>query len=168
MTEEDIAKNYPWATTGKTSDRKRNVITSLELDSAKMEKFNHKLMEKYKKLEENEVRYEEIQTKDAEYLLIAYGTSSRICQKTVELARKEGIKLGLLRPITLFPFPKKRIAELTSQVKGILSVEMSAGQMVEDVKLAVDGKVPVDYFGRLGGIVPSPEEVLEAAKQKIL
>jgi len=168
MTEEEITKNYPWATTGKTSNRERNIITSLELDSAKMEKFNHKLMEKYKKLEENEVRYEEIQTKDAEYLIIAYGTSSRICQKTVELARKEGIKLGLLRPITLFPFPKQRIAELTSQVKGMLSVEMSAGQMVEDVKLAVDGKVPVDYFGRLGGIVPSPEEVLEAVKQKLL
>jgi len=167
MTEEEIKEKYPWATTGKTKDRERNIITSLELDSAKMEKFNQKLVDKYKKIEENETRYEEIQCEDAEYLMIAYGTSSRICQKTVELARKEGIKLGLLRPITLFPFPKKRIKELASQVKGMLSVEMSAGQMVEDIKLAVNGEVPVDYYGRMGGIIPSPDEILEVVKQKI-
>ena len=167
LTEQEIKEKYPWATTGKTKDRERNIITSLELDSAKMEKFNQKLVEKYKKIEENETRYEEIQCEDAEYLMIAYGTSSRICQKTVQMARKEGIKLGLLRPITLFPFPKKRIQELASQVKGMLSVEMSAGQMVEDVKLAVNGEVPVDYYGRMGGIVPSPDEILEAVKQKI-
>jgi 2-oxoglutarate ferredoxin oxidoreductase subunit alpha len=168
MSEEDIRKKYPWATTGKTKDRERNIITSLELDSAKMEEFNQKLVRKYQEIEENEVRYEEIQCEDAEYILVAYGTSSRICQKTVELARKEGIKVGLLRPITLFPFPKKRIDELTSQVKGILSVEMSAGQMVEDVRLAVNGKIPVEHYGRMGGIVPSPEEVLEGLKQKFL
>jgi 2-oxoglutarate ferredoxin oxidoreductase subunit alpha len=168
MSEEDIRKNYPWATTGKTKDRERNIITSLELDSSKMEVFNQKLIKKYEEIEEKEVRYEEIQCEDAEFIIIAYGTSSRICQKTVELARKEGIKVGLLRPITLFPFPKKKLAEMAGQVKGILSVEMSAGQMVEDVKLAVDGKVPVEYYGRMGGIVPSPEEVLEALKQKFL
>jgi 2-oxoglutarate ferredoxin oxidoreductase subunit alpha len=168
MSEEDIRKKYPWATTGKTKDRERNIITSLELDSGKMEVFNQKLIEKYREIEENEVRYEEMQCEDAEYIMIAYGTSARICQKTVELARKEGIKVGLLRPITLFPFPKKRLAEMTGQVKGMLSVEMSAGQMVEDVKLAMDGKVPVEYYGRMGGIVPSPEEVLEALKQKFL
>jgi 2-oxoglutarate ferredoxin oxidoreductase subunit alpha len=167
LTEEEIKERYPWATTGKTKDRERNIITSLELDSGKMEKFNQKLVEKYRKIEENETRFEEIQCEDAEYLMIAYGTSSRICQKTVEMARKEGIKLGLLRPITLFPFPKKRIKELASQVKGMLSVEMSAGQMVEDVKLAVNGEVPVEYYGRMGGIVPSPDEILEAVKQKI-
>ena len=168
LTEEQITQERPWATTGKTPDRERNIITSLELDSAKMEKFNQKLIEKYKELEEKEVRYEEIQCEDAEYLLIAYGTSSRICEKVVTMARKEGLKVGLLRPITLFPFPKKRLAELSGQVKGMLSVEMSAGQMVEDVKLAVNGKVQVEYYGRMGGIIPSAEEVLDALKQKII
>jgi len=168
LTEEKITQERPWATTGKTPDRERNIITSLELDSAKMEKFNQKLIEKYKELEEKEVRYEEFQCEDAEYLLIAYGTSSRICEKVVSMARKEGLKVGLLRPITLFPFPKKRLAELSGQVKGMLSVEMSAGQMVEDVKLAVNGKVQVEYYGRMGGIIPSAEEVLEALKQKII
>jgi 2-oxoglutarate ferredoxin oxidoreductase subunit alpha len=168
LTEEQIKQERPWATTGKTSDRERNIITSLELDSAKMEKFNQKLIEKYKELEEKEVRYEEIQCEDAEYLLVAYGTSSRICEKVVSMARKEGLKVGLMRPITLFPFPKKRLAELSSQVKGMLSVEMSAGQMVEDVKLAVSGKVQVEYYGRMGGIIPSAEEVLDALKQKII
>jgi 2-oxoglutarate ferredoxin oxidoreductase subunit alpha len=168
MTEDEIKKNYPWATTGKTKDRKKNVITSLELDSAKMEKFNQKLVDKYKQIEEKEVRFEEIQCEDADYVMVAYGTSARICQKTVELARKEGIKVGLLRPITLFPFPTKRIAELSDKVKGYLAVEMSTGQMVEDVRLAVNGKTQVDYYGRMGGIVPSPEEVLDGLKQKLL
>ena len=168
MSQEKIIEKYPWATTGKTKDRERNIITSLELDSGKMEIFNQKLVEKYKEIEENETRFEEIQCEDAEYILVAYGTSSRISQKTVQLARKEGIKLGLLRPITLFPFPKKKIAELAERVKGFLSVEMSAGQMVEDVQLAVQGKVPVEHFGRMGGIVPAPEEVLDALKQKLL
>ncbi|MFP3860341.1 MAG: 3-methyl-2-oxobutanoate dehydrogenase subunit VorB [Bacteroidales bacterium] len=168
LTEEEIKEKYPWATTGKTKDRERNIITSLELDSAKMEVFNQKLIKKYREIEENEVRFEEFQCDDAEYLLIAYGTSARICQKTVDLARKEGIKVGLLRPITLFPFPKKKIHEMAGQVKGMISVEMSAGQMVEDIKLAVEGKTPVEYYGRMGGIVPSPDEVLEAVKQKFL
>ncbi|MFW6094874.1 MAG: 3-methyl-2-oxobutanoate dehydrogenase subunit VorB [Bacteroidota bacterium] len=168
LTEEEIKEKYPWATTGKTKDRERNIITSLELDSAKMEVFNQKLIKKYREIEENEVRFEEFQCDDAEYLLIAYGTSARICQKTVDLARKEGIKVGLLRPITLFPFPKKKIQEMAGQVKGMISVEMSAGQMVEDIKLAVEGKTPVEYYGRMGGIVPSPDEVLEALKQKFL
>jgi 2-oxoglutarate ferredoxin oxidoreductase subunit alpha len=168
MTEEEIKEKYPWATTGKTKDRERNIITSLELDSAKMEQFNRKLIDKYQEIEEKEVRYEEIQCEDADYLLIAYGTSARICEKVVATARNEGIKVGLLRPITLFPFPKKRLAELAGQVKGMLSVEMSAGQMVEDVRLAVNGQVQVEYYGRMGGIVPSAEEVLDALKQKII
>lgn len=168
LTEEEIKKNYPWATTGKTKDREKNVITSLELDSAKMEKFNQKLIEKYRQIEENEVRLEEIQCEDADYIMVAYGTAARICQKTVDLARKEGIKLGLLRPITLLPFPNKRIAELSDKVKGFLTVEMSTGQMVEDVRLAVNGKTTVDYYGRMGGIVPSPEEIVDAVKQKLL
>ena len=167
-TEQEIIETCPWATTGKTKDRERNIITSLELDPGKMEKFNRKLIDKYHEIEEKEVRYEEIQCEDAEYLLIAYGTSARICEKVVTMARQEGIKLGLLRPITLFPFPKKRLAEMTNQVKGMLSVEMSAGQMVEDVRLAVNGKIQVEYYGRMGGIIPSAEEVLDALKTKII
>ena len=159
---------YDWATTGKTPDRKKNVITSLDLDPVQQEKFNEKLQEKYREIEENEVRFENIQCDDAEYIIIAYGTSSRICQKTVKIAREKGYKVGLLRPITLFPFPKKQIQELLSHLKGILSVEMSAGQMIEDVRLAVEGKIPVEHFGRMGGIIPSAEEIYEALENKII
>jgi len=157
-----------WATTGKPDTRERNIITSLDLDPDGQEIFNHKLQEKYNVIRENEVRLEEFQTEDAEYLFVAYGTSARVCQKSVQLARAQGIKVGLLRPITLFPFPSKRINELSGQVKGILSVEMSAGQMIEDVLLAVNGKIPVRHFGRLGGIVTTPEEVVENLKSNII
>ncbi len=157
-----------WVTTGKTADRERNIITSLELDPARQEKHNLKLQAKYRKMEEQEVRYETIMTDDAEYIIVAYGSSARISQKAVQMAREKGIKAGLLRPITLFPFPKKPIEELAGRVKGFLSVEMSAGQMVEDVRLAVNGKVPVEHFGRFGGMIPSPDEVLEALEQKII
>lgn len=167
-TDADIKKMFPWATTGKTPDRPHNIITSLDLDPSKQEKFNHKLQAKYKEIEEKEVRFEEIQTKDAEYLFVAYGTSSRICQKAIQLARAKGIKVGLLRPITLFPFPSKRLFELSKQVKGILTVEMSAGQMIEDVKLAVKCSIPVEHFGRMGGIIPSPGEVVTALEKNFL
>ena len=168
LTDEQVKERCPWATTGKDANRERNIITSLDLDPNKQEEFNHKLQAKYKEIEEKEVRFEEIQTEDAEYIFVAYGTSSRICQKSIQLARAKGLKVGLLRPITLFPFPSKRLAELSKQVKGILSVEMSAGQMIEDIKLAVECKVPVEHFGRMGGIIPSPEEVVEALEQKFL
>ena len=157
-----------WATTGKPATRERNIITSLDLDSNQMEIHNQNIQAKYDIIREKEVRLEEFQTADAEYLLVAYGTSARVCQKAVQLLREEGIKVGLLRPITLFPFPTKRINALASQVKGILSVEMSAGQMVEDVLLAVNGKVPVKHFGRMGGIVTTPEEVVENLKLNII
>jgi len=163
------SKTVPgWATTGKPPARKRNIITSLELDPNRQEIFNQKLVAKYNEIREKEVRFEEFQCEDAEYLLVAYGTSARVCQKSVQLAREEGIRAGLLRPITLFPFPAKRINELADRVKGILSVEMSAGQMVEDVMLAVNGKVPVKHFGRMGGMIPTPDEVLENLKSKII
>lgn len=157
-----------WVTTGKTPDRERNIITSLELDPARQEKHNLKLQAKYRKIEEQEVRYETIMTDDAEYIIVAYGSSARISQKAVKMAREKGIKAGLLRPQTLFPFPKKQIEEMSGRVKGFLSVEMSAGQMVEDVRLAVNGKVPVEHFGRFGGMIPSPDEVVEALEQKII
>jgi 2-oxoglutarate/2-oxoacid ferredoxin oxidoreductase subunit alpha len=157
-----------WATTGKTKGRERNIITSLELDSGKQEKFNIKLQAKYREIEEKEVRYEIINCDDAEYLFVAYGTSARICQKSVQLARAKGIKVGLIRPITLFPFPKVLLNEMAGQVKGILSVEMSAGQMVEDVMLAVGGKVRVEHYGRMGGIIPTPDEIVVALENKFL
>lgn len=151
-----------WVTTGKTPDRERNVITSLDLDPARHERHNYKLQGKYQLMRENEVRFETIACDDAEYLFVAYGSCARICQKSVKLAREKGIKAGLLRPITLFPFPSDKIAELTRQLKGILTVELSAGQMIEDVKLAAEGRVKVALHNRMGGMVPSPEEVLDA------
>ena len=168
LTDEELIERYgDWATTGRKG-RERNIITSLDLKSEKMEARVHRLMAKYEQMEQEDLRYEEIQCDDAEYLIVAYGSSSRIAQKTVQLARAKGIKLGLLRPITLFPFPKDQIFKLADQVKGILSVELSAGQMVEDVELAAKGKVPVKHFGRTGGIIHTPEEVLEALEQKII
>ncbi|MEA3505743.1 MAG: 3-methyl-2-oxobutanoate dehydrogenase subunit VorB [Bacteroidota bacterium] len=166
-TEEEIKKAFPWATTGHKSSE-RNIITSLELDPYKQEKVNDVLQAKYREIEENEVLFEEINCEDAEYIFVAYGSSSRLCQKSIELARAKGIKVGLLRPITLFPFPTKRIQELAGRVKGFLSVEMSAGQMVEDIRLAVNGKIPVEHYGRYGGVIHSPEEILEGLETKII
>ena len=168
LTDEEIIKRYgSWAVTGKT-DRERNIITSLDLQSEKMEVRVHRLLKKYDQMEKEDLRYEKFQCDDAEYLFVAYGSSARIAQKAVELARKKGIKAGLLRPITLFPFPKQQLFELADQVNGILSVELNAGQMVEDVRLSVEHKVPVEHFGRTGGIIHTPEEVLEALEQKII
>ena len=168
-TDEEIQKiSGSWATTGKTPDRDYHVITSLDLDSAKQEIFNHKLIEKYKTMAEKEVRYETISCDDADYILVAYGSSSRICQKAVDLCREKGIKVGLLRPITLFPYPTKIIQEMAKRVKGFLSVEMSAGQMVEDVRLAVNGKVLVEHYGRLGGMIPTPNDVVKALEEKLI
>ena len=163
-TNEYIAKNHPWALVGKPESRGHNIITSLQLDPVVQEKVNHKLQAKYKVCEENEVRYETFQTEDAEILLVAYGSSARICQKVVQLGREAGIKVGLLRPITLWPFPKKPLLELSKQVKSILAVEMSAGQMIEDVKLAVECRVPVQHYGRYGGMIPTPTEIFEVLK----
>jgi 2-oxoglutarate ferredoxin oxidoreductase subunit alpha len=166
--QKERSKTVPdWATTGKPASRERNIITSLDLDPRAQEIFNQKLVAKYNEIKEKEVRYEEFQCEDAEYLLVAYGTSARVCQKAIQIARSEGIRVGLLRPITLFPFPSKRINELAKSVKFMISVEMSAGQMVEDVLLSVNGKVPVYHFGRMGGMVTIPEEVVENLKSKI-
>ena len=169
-TDEEIAAECrSWATYGKPADRKRNIVTSLELQSEKMEIINKRLQEKYKALEENEVRYEEIGCDDADYVIVAFGSSARICSATVEMARAEGLKVGLLRPITLYPFPKKPLAELAARgVKGFLSAELNAGQMVEDVRLAVNGVAPVEHFGRQGGMMFAPDEVLAALKEKLI
>ncbi|MCF8260789.1 MAG: 3-methyl-2-oxobutanoate dehydrogenase subunit VorB [Melioribacteraceae bacterium] len=156
-----------WTTTGRNNGNGR-VITSLHLKPDQMEEINIHLQKKYKTIEENEVRVESKNCEDAEYIITAYGLVARICNKAAELAREKGIKVGVIRPITLFPFPKKEIKELTKNAKGILDVEMNAGQMVEDVRLAVEGKVPVEFHGRMGGIVPSPEEILEKLEEKFI
>ena len=139
------------------------------MDSNIMESNNHRFQEKYKQMEEHETRYELFQCDDADFIIVAYGSSSRVCQKSVEIARAKGLKVGLLRPITLFPFPSKIIAELARKAKGFLSVEMSAGQMVEDIKLSVyeaGRNTRVNHFGRMGGIIHTPEEVVEALEDK--
>lgn len=169
-TQAELEAQCPWATTGKKANRAKNVITSLELTSEVMEEINNHLQAKYSEIEEKEVRVEEYKLEDADYVFIAFGSSARICQSAVDMLREEGIKAGLLRPITLFPFPKKQIDELTKRenVKGFLTVEMSAGQMVEDVRLAVNGRKPVEFYGRQGGIVPTPEEAIEVFKKKLI
>ncbi len=169
LSDDEVVKRYgSWATTGKTANRQRNIITSLDLDASRQEQFNIKLQSKYKEIEEKEVRFEKISCDDAEYLIVAYGSSSRICQKAVDLAREKGIKVGLLRPITLFPYPTKAIQAMIGQIKGILTVEMSAGQMVEDVRLAVNGRIPVEHYGRMGGVIPTPNEVVKALEEKLI
>jgi len=148
-----------WATTGKPKSRARNSISSLFIQPEKMEAHNLKLEAKFNLMKQQEVRWEEMNTSDADYLLVAYGLSARICQKAMDICREKGIKVGLLRPITLYPFPSQQIEALTPGLKGILTVELNSGQMVEDVKLAVNGKVPVDFFGRMGGMIFTPEEI---------
>jgi len=167
-TDEELIRECPWATTGKPAGRERNIITSLNLDPAKQEQHNVHLQEKYRQIEASEVRFEKFQCDDAEYLLMAYGSSARITQKSVQLARAKGIKAGLLRPITLFPFPKIEVQKMAKQVKGILNIEMNAGQMVEDVRLAVAGKIPVEHHGRMGGMLPSPEEIVTVLEKKLI
>lgn len=167
-TEEEILKECPWASTGCDGSRKRNVITSLELKSEVMEERNIHLQEKYKTIRENEVRYETKFMDDADYMIVAFGSAARIAEKAIEMARKKSIKVGLLRPITLWPFPSKEIEAAAKNVKGILVAEINAGQMVDDVKLAVSGSVPVVHYGRLGGIVPEPEEMVNVLKEKLV
>jgi 2-oxoglutarate ferredoxin oxidoreductase subunit alpha len=153
----------PWAATGR-KNRPYNIITSLNLDANIHEKVNIQLKEKYARMKQEEVRFEKYMCDDADFLFVAYGSSARICQKAVSMARVKGIKVGLFRPITLFPFPSEEIAKLAPQLNGILSVEMSHGQMVEDVLLAVRNypALKVEHFGRFGGVVHTPEEVLDA------
>jgi 2-oxoglutarate ferredoxin oxidoreductase subunit alpha len=161
-TDEEVIAQCPWAATGRAKNRKPNIITSLELVPEAMEKNNLRYQHKYELIEANEVRYEEINCEDANYLIVAFGSMARVGQKAMELARERGIKVGILRPITLWPFPTKVITEYADKVKGMLVVELNAGQMVEDVRLAVNGKVKVEHFGRLGGIVPDPDEIVTA------
>lgn len=168
-TDEEIqAMSDGWAVTGKHRGRERNIATSLELDAHIQERVNIHLQEKYRAVEAAEVRYEELAADDAEYMMVAFGSSARIASEAVEMARRDGLKAGLLRPITLWPFPSVRIAELAGRVKGFLVPELNAGQMIEDVRLAVNGRVPVEHYGRMGGVVYSPDEVYAALKKQLI
>ena len=162
-TEEEIMKECPWAATGNgLKSRKPNIITSLELQSEVMEQRNLHLQRKYKEIQEKEVRYEAQHCEDADYVIVAFGSASRISQKAMDMMRERGEKVGLFRPITLWPFPEKEIKDLAKRVKGILVVEINAGMMVFDVRAAAEYSVPIEQFGRLGGIVPDPDEIVEA------
>ncbi len=169
-TDEQIAEECAaWAACGKGKRKERNVCTSLFLQSEELEELNIRLQAKYREIEAAESRWEEIECEDADYVIVAFGSSARICSATVEAARAEGIKLGLLRPITLWPFPTKPISEMAARgVKGFLSVELNAGQMVEDVRLAVEGRAQVAHFGAMGGMMVSPDDVLAELKQKFI
>ena len=167
-TDEQIRKECPWATVGRSKERQPNIITSLELKPEVMEQRNLHLQAKYNEIKEKEVRYETMQMEDADYMIVAFGSAARLAEKAIEIAREEGIKVGLFRPITLWPFPEKQIAEMARKTNGVLVVEINAGQMVDDVRLAVNGEERVEHFGRLGGIVPEPEEIANVLKEKLL
>ncbi len=167
-TEEEIKKECPWATFGREKGRQPNILTSLELKPEVMEAHNLHLQAKYREIEQNEVRYETLQCEDADYVIVAFGSAARIAQKAIEIARSEGIKVGLMRPITLWPFPSKEMKALSEGKKGLLVAEINAGQMIEDVRLAVGSGIPVEHYGRLGGIVPEPNEIVNALKTKLM
>lgn len=149
----------PWALTG-AKGRKPNIVNSLYLGAENLERVNLRLQAKLKEIAANEVRWKEYSTEDADLLLVAFGTVGRVCQTVVREARAKGMKVGLLRPVSLWPFPSARLAELAQQVRGMLVVEMNAGQMLEDVRLAVEGRCPVQFYGRMGGVIPLPDDIL--------
>lgn len=152
----------PWAVNGTKGEREHNVVNSLYLKPEILEKTNFERFERYKTIEENEVMYEEFMMDDAEYCVVAYGIAARVSKNAVVEARKNGVKVGLIRPITLWPFPTKILNETANKVKGFISVELSMGQMIEDVRLAINCKKPVVLCNRSGGMIPTPEQVLES------
>jgi 2-oxoglutarate ferredoxin oxidoreductase subunit alpha len=166
-TMEEIEEQCPWASTGRKNGRERNIITSLELRSDEMEKKNLALQRKYETIKANETRAEQLFVEDADYLIVAFGSAARVSEKVLELAHEEGIKVGLFRPITLWPYPEKELRKAAEGKKGILVVEINAGQMIEDVRLAVGNTMPVEHYGRMGGNIPEPEGVEDALKKLI-
>jgi 2-oxoglutarate ferredoxin oxidoreductase subunit alpha len=153
-----------WALTG-SQGRKQNIVRSLWLADGAVEQHNYDLQAKYRQIEKNEIRCEQYKTDDADIIVVAYGISARISRGAIDKARKQGIKAGLIRPITLWPFPSEQISKAADQPRIFLTVEMSCGQMVEDVRLAVSGKVPVVFWGRPGGGVPTVEQVFDKIKE---
>ena len=156
------APEKPWAVTGTKLERPHNIVNSLFLKPEQLEKTNFERYERYAYIEENEVLYEEYMMEDAEICVAAFGIAARVSKNAINEARAKGIKVGMIRPITLWPFPKKQFAAAAEKVKAFVSVELSMGQMIEDVRLAVNGKAPVTLCNRAGGMIPSPEEVLAA------
>ncbi|WP_092921886.1 3-methyl-2-oxobutanoate dehydrogenase subunit VorB [Romboutsia hominis] len=157
-------KPKDWATVGTKGERKPNVINSLYLQPDELEKHCIKLEAKYREIEKNEVDYEMYKTEDAELVFVAYGTTARIVKNSIDMLREEGIKAGLIRPKTLWPFPFEAFNQIP-EAKSLLTVEMSMGQMVEDVRLAVEGRLPVHFYGRAGGMIPDPESIANKAKE---
>ena len=156
------APEKPWATTGTNMEREHNITNSLFLSPEKLEEENFKRYDRYKVIEENETMYEEYKMDDAEICVAAFGIAARVAKNAIDEARKRGIKVGLIRPITLWPFPVAPFKKAAEKVKSVISVELSMGQMIEDVRLATECKVPVTLCNRAGGMIPSPEQVLEA------
>ena len=150
----------PWATTG-CGDGEPRVINSLYIQGDVMEERTKRIFAKYAKMKQNEIRFENYKTDGAKIILAAYGSTARIAKTAVDKARTRGIKVGLFRPISLYPFPYDELSEVATEAKAVLTVEMSMGQMVEDVRLAVEGRCPVRFYGRSGGIVPTPQEILQ-------
>ena len=164
-TDEEIKRQCPWATNGLgLKKREHRIMTSLELDPHLMEERNIQMHKKYDQIQQEEVRYEEYQTEDADIILVSYGLAARVCMGAMEELRQEGIKVGLLRPITLWPFPEGRLSELAEQKRKMLVVEMNEGQMVQDVRRSVQGKCPVAFYGRSGGMLASPDEIISTVR----
>ena len=154
-----------WATDGTKNSRKPNIINSLALDPAVLEEHNIKLDKKYQEMERNEVRVEVFNMEGAQVVLTAYGTTARVAKNAIELLEAEGIKAGLIRPITLWPFPHQAFREIPSTAQAILTVEMSMGQMIDDVKIANEGRLPVHFYGRSGGMCPEPQAIVDKVKE---
>ena len=155
----------PWAVTGTKCEREHNIINSLSLVAEELEQWNFNRYDRYAKIQETETRCEEFMTEDADIIVVAFGIAARVSKNAVVAARKEGIKVGMIRPITLWPFPKKELAAAAEKAKRFISVELSMGQMIEDVELAIRCSRPVDLCCRVGGVIPSPEEVLDAIRK---
>jgi 2-oxoglutarate ferredoxin oxidoreductase subunit alpha len=157
-----------WAMTGTNKQRKPNIINSLDIDPVKLEEHNIDLQNKYKEIEEKELKYELYKTdNDCDAYIAAFGTMGRISKSVIDLAEKDGYKIGLIRPITLWPFPYKQVSELASKGKPILTVELNMGQMWEDVRLGVNGQCETPFYGRMGGVVPTEDEIYEELKKYI-
>jgi len=154
-----------WATNGIINHPgRRNVANSLYLDPALLEQHNFKLQAKYNQIKKNETRFELVNFDNPEYVIVAYGTMARICRSAIEMLKKDGIEVGMIRPITLFPYPEKAFDQIPKKAKGILTCELSMGQMLDDVLIANNGRHKVGFFGRTGGMVPDPEEIVDAIK----
>ncbi|MBS7526024.1 3-methyl-2-oxobutanoate dehydrogenase subunit VorB [Fusibacter paucivorans] len=154
-----------WATTGTKGQRPHNIINSLFLDPAQLEEHNHKLQKKYDDMKANEVRYESVGVEDADIVLVAYGTTSRIVRNAIATLKEEGIKAGIIRPISLWPFPMAAFDAIPETCKAIVSVEMSMGQMIDDIKIASNGRWAVDFYGRSGGMIPTPDGIVAKVKE---